>query len=214
MRRLRAECLWKREQTHLSLVPYLLEETHETIEAIETGGPAELCEELGDLLLQVYFHAVIAEEAGEFTIDDVARGISAKLRRRNPHVFGTGSGDLPMTPAEVDAVWQQVKATEKQRSHPLDGVPASLPALLLAHKVLDRLGVEAPTVEAPDVEQPQLGQPDAERVGEELLRTVTRARAAGIDAEQALRTVLRRRIADAEAADDSDDADEAGPVGG
>src|SRR5215217_3093050 len=79
MRRLRAECPWKREQTHRSLARYLLEETHETVEAIENGDAEHLREELGDLLLQVYFHAVIAEEAGAFTIDDVARGITEKM---------------------------------------------------------------------------------------------------------------------------------------
>src|SRR5580765_8110809 len=87
MRRLRRECPWKREQTHRSLARYLQEESAETIEAIDAGDAAHLCEELGDLLLQVYFHAVIAEEADDFTLDDVARGISEKMHRRNPHVF-------------------------------------------------------------------------------------------------------------------------------
>ena len=89
MRRLRTECAWKREQTHRSLARYLLEETHETLEALDTGDAEHLCEELGDLLLQIYFHAVIAEESGDFTIDDVARGVIEKMHRRNPHVFGT-----------------------------------------------------------------------------------------------------------------------------
>ena len=99
MRRLRAECPWKQEQTHRSLARYLLEETHETLEAIDTGDATgdwdHLREELGDLLLQVYFHAVIAEESGAFTIDDVARGITEKMYRRNPHVFGPPSDDPP-----------------------------------------------------------------------------------------------------------------------
>ena len=88
MRRLRAECPWKQEQTHRSLARYLLEETHETLEAIDSGDMAHLREELGDLLLQVVFHAVIAEQAGEFDLDDVARDITDKMRRRNPHVYG------------------------------------------------------------------------------------------------------------------------------
>jgi NTP pyrophosphatase (non-canonical NTP hydrolase) len=88
MRRLRAECPWKRAQTHRSLVRYLVEELHETVDAIESGTPADLREELGDLLLQVYFHAAVAEEAGEFTLDDVAAGVVEKMVRRNPHVFG------------------------------------------------------------------------------------------------------------------------------
>ena len=93
MRRLRRECPWKREQTHRSLARYLQEETAETLEAIDTGDADHLREELGDLLLQVYFHAVIAEESGAFTIDDVARGISEKMHRRNPHVFGLDRAD-------------------------------------------------------------------------------------------------------------------------
>ena len=87
MRRLRAECAWKREQTHESLRRYLVEESWETLEAIDSGDPDHLREELGDLLLQIGFHAVIAEEAGEFTFDEVVQGIVDKLRRRNPHVF-------------------------------------------------------------------------------------------------------------------------------
>src|SRR5690349_20121393 len=102
MRRLRAECAWKAGQTHRSLARYLLEETHETLEAMDTGDADHLREELGDLLLQVYFHAVIAEEAGEFTLDDVAADIIAKMVRRNPHVFGAARGG---TPEEINEVW-------------------------------------------------------------------------------------------------------------
>ena len=117
MRRLRAECPWKREQTHRSLARYLLEETHETLEAIDTGDRRldHLREELGDLLLQVYFHAVIAEEAGAFTIDDVARGITEKMYRRNPHVFGPPSDDQPQDAAAVNEVWQAIKERDKPR---------------------------------------------------------------------------------------------------
>src|SRR3954466_14514554 len=93
MRQLRAECAWKAGQSHRSLARYLLEETYETLETIDTGDAVLLREELGGLLLQVYFHAMIAEEAGEFTLDDVAGDIIAKMRRRNPHVFaGAASG--------------------------------------------------------------------------------------------------------------------------
>lgn len=118
MRRLRVECAWKAEQTPESLLAYLREETDELIEAVESGDAAHVCEELGDVLLQVVFHAAIAEERGEFTMDDVAAGIVAKLRRRNPHVFdpaslGRGPDDPPLTAVEVDAVWQQVKRTER-----------------------------------------------------------------------------------------------------
>lgn len=112
MRQLRRECAWKAEQTHASLVPYLREEAEEVVDAIETGDPDHLREELGDLLLQVYFHAVLAEEAGQFTLDDVARGIVDKMRRRNPHVFGELRG-TDLTPSQVNEVWQRIKAEEK-----------------------------------------------------------------------------------------------------
>ncbi|WP_204164493.1 MazG nucleotide pyrophosphohydrolase domain-containing protein [Nocardioides daejeonensis] len=118
MRRLRAECAWKAEQTHESLLPYLREEAAEVEEAVHESDDAHLCEELGDLLLQVVFHAAVAEERGAFTMDDVAAGITAKLRRRNPHVFdpaslGRAPDDPPLTAAEVNAIWEQVKATER-----------------------------------------------------------------------------------------------------
>lgn len=118
MRRLRAECPWKAEQTHTSLLPYLREETVELAEAIEHGTPDQVCDELGDVLLQVFFHAVVAEQAGDFTIDDVAAGITAKMRRRNPHVFDPASLDRPadappLTAAEVNEIWQSVKRSER-----------------------------------------------------------------------------------------------------
>ena len=118
MRRLRVECAWKAEQTLASLVPYLREETEELVEAIGAGDPAHVCEELGDVLLQVVFHAAIAEERGEFTMDDVAAGNTAKLRRRNPHVFdpaslGRDADSPPLDATEVNEIWQQVKRDEK-----------------------------------------------------------------------------------------------------
>jgi len=116
MRRLRRDCPWKREQTHRSLARYLQEEAAETVEAIDTGDLGHLREELGDLLLQVYFHAVIAEETGAFTIDDVARGISEKMHRRNPHVFGPATEDGPQDAAAVNEVWQAIKERDKPRN--------------------------------------------------------------------------------------------------
>ncbi len=186
MRRLRAECPWKAEQTHRSLARYLLEETHETIEALDTGDLDHLREELGDLLLQVYFHAVIAEESGAFTLDDVARGITAKMLRRNPHVFGdaeqrAGVGDA----ASVNDAWQAIKAQEKARSAVTDGLPPTLPALLHADKVLDRLARQGVHPEPVD---PGPG----DDVGDRLLALVAEARAAGTDPEQALRDAVRR----------------------
>ena len=182
MRRLRAECPWKAQQTHRSLARYLLEETHETLEALDTGDPDHLREELGDLLLQVYFHAVIAEESGAFTIDDVASGITEKMYRRNPHVFG--DGERLTDPVAVNEAWEAVKATEKQRSSVTDGLPPGLPALLHADKVLDRLGrAGRPT----DV-------PDGEDLGDRLLALVAEARTTGTDPEQALRDAVRRLL--------------------
>jgi XTP/dITP diphosphohydrolase/tetrapyrrole methylase family protein/MazG family protein len=110
MRLLARECPWKREQTHTSLIPYVREEAEEVVEAIESGDPAALCDELGDLLLQVVIHAVIAEEAGDFTLDDVARGVMAKMERRNPHVFGDA---MATTVDEVMALYSAAKAAEK-----------------------------------------------------------------------------------------------------
>jgi len=182
MRRLRAECAWKAGQTHRSLARYLLEETHETLEAIDTGDAAHLREELGDLLLQVYFHAVIAEENGDFTIDDVAADITAKMHRRNPHVFAPDA-DSPTDPADIDAAWQRIKATEKQRSSVTDGLPPGLPALLYADKVLGRLD------EVPELED----GPDGD-LGDRLLALVVEAREHGADPEQELRAAVRRLL--------------------
>jgi XTP/dITP diphosphohydrolase len=194
MRRLRAECPWKAEQTHHSLARYLLEETHETLEAIDTGDVEHLREELGDLLLQIYFHAAIAGEAGEFTIDDVAAGLTEKMRRRNPHVFGSAPSDssAALTAEQVNDQWQQAKAEEKQRSSVTDGLPPGLPALLYADKVLDRL---ARLDEQPERPRPHVTR---DRLGDRLLDLVREARAEGVDPEQALRDAVRREIAAAE----------------
>jgi XTP/dITP diphosphohydrolase len=185
MARLRRECAWKAGQTHESLARYLLEETYETLEAIEVGDDAHLREELGDLLLQVLFHAVIAEEQGRFDIDDVAADLVVKLRRRNPHVFdraGTGDG-MPDDPVGINEQWERIKAEEKQRSGLMDGVPEDLPALLRAVKALDRLERAGSAV---DVDQASAD------VGERLLAVVIEAREAGVDPEQALRAAVRR----------------------
>jgi MazG family protein len=198
MDRLRRECPWDRTQTHRSLVPYLLEETYEAIEAIESGDEPDatpdyghLREELGDLLLQVYFHARLAEEAGPegFTIEDVAAGIVEKLVSRHPHVFAREDGAEPMSADEVDRSWERLKAAEKGRASVLDGIPAALPALALADKVLGRaarVGVEPASRDS---------------VGDRLLELVTVARAAGVDAEQALRDAVRLLAQDVRAAE-------------
>ncbi|TIC87554.1 nucleoside triphosphate pyrophosphohydrolase [Nocardioides sp. GY 10113] len=190
MRRLRAECPWKQEQTHRSLQRYLVEETYETLEAIDVGAASgewrHLREELGDLLLQVVFHAVIAEEGGEFDLEQVARGITAKMIRRNPHVFGAGARGETAGELDADAVndlWQEAKAAEKGATSP-SPLPPGLPALLYADKTLDRWERAGRPVEI-DPESPELG--------ERLLALAVEARAAGVDAEQALRDAVRRR---------------------
>ena len=196
MARLRAECPWKREQTHRSLLRYLLEEAYETVEAVESGDPEpdpdHLREELGDLLLQVYFHAAVAAERDAFDIDDVARGITEKMVRRNPHVFGPEAGvggvdgEQPQDAAAVNEAWEAIKAREKsERTDPADGVPPTLPALLYADKLVDRLARAGRPVHV---------EPDADALGERLLALVVEARADGVDPEQELRDAVRRRL--------------------
>ena len=188
MRRLRLECAWKAGQTHRSLARYLLEETHETLQAIDSGDAEHLREELGDLLLQVYFHAIIAEESGDFTIDDVAGDIIEKMHRRNPHVFPPPGQDRApgSDAASINEVWESIKAQEKRRDSVVDGLPPGLPALLYADKVLDRLERDGRPVG--DVTR------DADDVGDRLLALVAEAREAGIDPEQALRDAVRRLL--------------------
>ena len=136
-------CPWDAEQTHASLAPYALEEAFEVVEAIEEGTTADVREELGDLLLQVVFHARVAQDAPErerFDVDDVAAGITAKLVSRHPHVFAASSsgGDDEVTAADVEAGWEERKRVEKGRRSAMDGVPVALPALARAAKVLGR----------------------------------------------------------------------------
>jgi XTP/dITP diphosphohydrolase len=181
MRRLRVECAWKREQTHESLRRYLVEESWETLEAIDSGNPDHLREELGDLLLQIGFHAVIAEERGEFTFDEVVQGIVDKLRRRNPHVFGSVS---VTDAASVNELWESVKAMEKERSSVFEGLPPGLPALLLADKVLDRAERSGTPVDVPQ----------SDEIGDRLFALVAEARADGVDPEHALRDAVRRAL--------------------
>jgi XTP/dITP diphosphohydrolase len=191
MDRLRRNCPWDQEQTHESLAKYLLEETYETLEAIDTGDREHLREELGDLLLQVVFHSRVAEDVADegFTIDDVAGGIVEKLIRRHPHVFGTVEA---ADAAAVEANWETIKAAEKQRSSVLEGIPLALPALALADKVLGRAAKVLPT------EQHAVGDSD---IGQQLLATVREARTRGIDPEQALRTAVQQLTEEIRAAE-------------
>ena len=178
-------CPWDAKQTHASLVPYLLEEAHEAIEAIESGDPTHMQEELGDLLLQIAFQARVAEEHATepFDIDDVAGGLVDKLVRRHPHVFAEVEAD---TADAVEANWEAIKAAEKQhRTHPLEGVPSSLPALSRAEKYVSRLHRNG----RDDLVDAAVATGG---LGAELLDLVRRARAEGVDAEAALRETLRQ----------------------
>ncbi|OAE01176.1 nucleotide pyrophosphohydrolase [Arthrobacter sp. OY3WO11] len=204
---LREHCPWMGALTHASLVEYLLEEAFEVAETIEAAAPAEgrgavtanaqgiddaeLLGELGDVLLQVVLHARLAEERGAFTFDDVARGLSAKMVRRNPHVFrpdGSLQETFPATVQEIVQKWDAVKRAERpERRDPFAGIPQALPALARAQKSIDRAaraGVALPpAVPIPGTE---------EELGELLLAVVHSARTSGFDAERALRGAVRR----------------------
>lgn len=180
MAELRLKCPWDAEQTHRSLLNHLIEEACEVVDAVETGNDVELQEELGDLLLQVYFHARIAEDEGRFTLDDVAAGIADKLIRRHPHVFA--DEDVPQNMWQS---WEERKRAEKGRSSALEGIAESLSVLGRAHKVISRSRSHGVPVELPD--EPL----DAQSVGRGILDFVARAQAHGIDADAAAREALR-----------------------
>jgi XTP/dITP diphosphohydrolase len=212
MARLRQECPWDAKQTHESLAPHLLEESYEALEALESGDPEALREELGDVLLQVIFHAEVASERGDgtgYTIDDVADGISAKLVRRHPHVFG----DVSVSgPDEVKQNWDAIKAAERQAKSggpgsALDGVPFGQPALALAAQLqrrAERAGVP-PDLAGLDGGSPadstgagggvgpaeSTEGPAPSEIGAALFELVARARAAGLDPELELRAAAR-----------------------
>jgi tetrapyrrole methylase family protein/MazG family protein len=214
MARLRAPdgCPWDREQTPSTLRKYLIEETYEAIEAIDADDPDLLCEELGDVLLQVVFHAQLATEIGDFNIDDVVNGIVTKLVRRHPHVFGE------VSVADSDEVlknWEQIKKAEKQddavrrRNSVLDGIPAGLPALMAAMEVSKRavkVGFEWGSIDEVllkvDEELAELraellcDSPDNNRISAELgdliFTMVQIARWRKIDPEDALRAMVKR----------------------
>jgi XTP/dITP diphosphohydrolase len=183
MHRLRSGCPWDAEQTHLSLVRYLVEETLEMVEAIEAGDDRHLSEELGDLLLQVVFHAEIAAEEGRFDIEDVARRIADKLQARHPYVFADAE-----VPADLVGSWERAKAVEKARESALEGIPERLSALTRAHKVLVRARSHGLDADALGVPVPDESVDD---VGTEFLRLVARAESLGLDPEQEARRALR-----------------------
>jgi XTP/dITP diphosphohydrolase len=209
MSRLRRDCPWDAKQTHESLAPHLLEESYEALEALASQDPEALREELGDVLLQVMFHAEVASERTDgtgYTIDDVADGIASKLIRRHPHVFA----DVSVSGAdEVKQNWDEIKAAERRAKSggpgsALDGVPFGQPALALAAQLqrrAERSGVpaeladfsalseSAPRESAPGESAP--GEDTASELGAELFALVARARAAGLDPELELLAASR-----------------------
>ena len=202
-------CPWDARQTHESLVEYLIEESYESVEAIEAGDRAGMREELGDLLLQVVFHARIAQDDAEdsWNIDDVADGITRKLISRHPHVFDKSTDDLNQGKSveQVEADWHALKTKEKGRESVTDGIPANLPALLRAAKVLSRsTRLQTPASDLTEIDRATNaleGVESAEQLGDLLLAIVSEARECGWDAEGALRDATRRRIAEIRAAE-------------
>jgi XTP/dITP diphosphohydrolase len=193
MHRLRSPggCPWDAEQTHESLLKYLLEESYEFSEAVDEKDRVAMREELGDVLLQVYFHAAIAEEDSHdpFSIDDVARGIADKLIRRHPHVFT----DSEVTFDDVLENWEKQKREEKGRTSATDGVPLAQPAMALAAKLIyraDKYGYSLPVAHPVTIE----GDTDEAQLGLILLGILDQAQKLGIDAEIALRTATKGYI--------------------
>ena len=181
-------CPWDAEQTHESLLKYLLEESYEFVDAVQSGNRVDMREELGDVLLQVYFHARIAQDDlnDPFTIEDVAQSIADKLIRRHPHVFSDG---VVQDSAEVVHNWEAIKKLEKGRTSALDGVAMSQPALALIEKLLYRASkfdVDVVVPEVVDLEK----QADESAVGQALLTVIAWAHANGVDAESALRMAI------------------------
>lgn len=207
MKKLRAKCPWDKKQTHASLRPYLIEEAYETLEAIDREDPDELREELGDLLLQIVFHATLAEEKGLFTMDDVVRGISEKMVSRHPHVFGDAQYE---TAEEVVGQWEERKKEEgKLRDSILEGIPESMPALLRAQRLQSRaakVGFDWEHVkDVLDKVEEEFGEfrealheRDEDKVEDELgdilFALVNVSRFTGINAENALRRTIAKFI--------------------
>ena len=185
-------CPWDAEQDHASLLKYLLEESYEFIESVEVNDQSAMQEELGDLLLQVYFHSRIAEEheSTPFNIEDVAKGIADKLELRHPHVFGDKKN---LSSDQVLENWEKQKAVEKGRKSAIDGVPVGQPALPLVAKLLYRsekfdhqLKIEEPIKLDPNI--------NSDQFGELLIGIIAQAVKIGIDPEAALRNAAQGLI--------------------
>ena len=205
--RLRAPggCPWDREQTHESLKRHLLEESYEVIEAIDQGNPAVLSEELGDLMVQVAFHADIAQEAGEFQLEDVLRKINGKLVRRHPHVFADGHAE---DAREVEQNWEQIKVQEREEKgeskSPVEGIPIDLPALAYAQLMQDRVGkagfewddisgvLDKIIEEAAELKAAVTPEEKVHELGDLLFTVVNLTRWSGAHAEDVLRRANQR----------------------
>lgn len=208
MARLRADdgCRWDISQTHKSLTPYLIEETYEVVEAIESEERDKLKEELGDLVLQVYFHSQIADENGHFDINDVATDICEKLIRRHPHIFGE---KRDLKPDQVRDQWEKIKVESKEKNSVLEGVPRSMPALLLAYRVGEKAAGVGFDWENPrdifDKLKEELAEFEEEfdadngdgmidELGDLIFVMVNLARKLKVDPEYALRRTVKRFI--------------------
>jgi MazG family protein len=195
-------CPWDREQTLESLKPFLVEETYEALDAVDSGDSRQLCGELGDVLLQIVFQSQIASESGDFTFQDVARGLVRKLIRRHPHVFGDA---VAKTAADVVDTWEKVK--KREGSGLLSGVPRHLPGLLKAHRICQkaaRVGFDWPDVlpvldkvaeEAHEVARARGRKAREHEVGDLLFAVANLARHLGVDPEDALQKANARFIA-------------------
>ncbi|CEI30544.1 MazG family protein [Propionibacterium freudenreichii] len=192
---LRIECPWDARQTHLSLVKHLIEETAEVVDAIEVGTADDQREELGDLLMQVVFHASIASDEGEYDIAEVVRGITDKLIARHPYVYGDAE-----VPDDLDASWERRKKAAKHRDSSLDGIADALPTLARAAKVAQRVHDVGPDMGPAQDEDLSISDREA---GEKILGLVRRAQRVGVDADQATRAALRRWEAEIRAAEQS-----------
>jgi len=195
-------CPWDRKQTHASLKPYLIEECYEVLQALEKGTPQKLCEELGDLLLQIMLHAQIAAEASQFNIDDVVRGISSKLIHRHPHVFG---GRKVQDAGEVELNWQALKQEEREKGESiLSGVPEQMPALAYSQSIQRRVAgvgfdwekmdeiIDKLAEEVTEIKQAPNQQEKAKEFGDLLFTIANIARRLDIDLEMALRSANQR----------------------
>jgi tetrapyrrole methylase family protein/MazG family protein len=199
-------CAWDRKQTHQSLIPYLVEESYEAIEAIERGDNHEICEELGDVLTQVIFHSQLAAERGDFTIDTVAQGVVDKLVRRHPHVFGEKK---ELDPQQVRDQWERIKTDSGEKESVLGGLPKTMPALTMAYRIGEKAGGVGFDWQNPDQVMDKIREELAElmvemnaphrdkarledEIGDLLFATASLARKLEIEPEIALRNGLTK----------------------